>query len=83
MAKTNKNRSLKQRKHFTSKEIRFSDSVKEVRHVTIRNGCGNKSVTKYRNGRKIFSRTRKLNRKEIDCIHRKQFVPGLFESCFI
>ena len=46
----------------------------------IRGKSGYKSVTIQINGRKKTSK-RKLTKKEIDCIRRCQFIPGLFKDC--
>ena len=50
------------------------------KRVTIRGKTGHKSVTIQMNGRKKTS-TRKLTKKEMNCIRRCQFIPGLFNDC--
>jgi DNA-binding protein YbaB len=52
----------------------------KTKRVTIRGKSGYKSVTIQINGRKKTSK-RKLTKKEIDCIRRCQFIPGLFKDC--
>ena len=52
----------------------------KTKRVTIRGKSGYKSVSFYVNGRKKTSK-RKLTKKEIDCIRRCQFIPGLFKDC--
>jgi hypothetical protein len=52
----------------------------KTKRVTIRGKTGHKSVTVRINGRKKTSK-RKLTKKEIDCIRRCQFIPGLFKDC--
>jgi hypothetical protein len=48
--------------------------------VTIRGKSGHKSVTVQTNGRNKTTK-RKLTQKEIKCIRRCQFIPGLFKDC--
>jgi hypothetical protein len=52
----------------------------KTKQVTIRGKSGYKSVSVHMNGRKKTSK-RKLTKKEIDCIRRCQFIPGLFKEC--
>jgi hypothetical protein len=52
----------------------------KTKRVTIRGKSGYKSVTVQVNGRKKTSK-RKLTKKEINCIRRCQFIPGLFKDC--
>jgi len=59
--------------------INGSQKIK-TRRVTIRGNSGHKSVTVQVNGRKKTSK-RKLTKKEIKCIRRCQFIPGLFKDC--
>jgi hypothetical protein len=52
----------------------------KTKRVTIRGKTGHKSVTVTINGRNKTSK-RKLTKKEIQCIRRCQFIPGLFKDC--
>jgi len=52
----------------------------KTKRVTIRGTSGYKSVVTQVNGRKKTSK-RKLTKKEIKCIRRCQFIPGLFKDC--
>jgi len=52
----------------------------KIKRVTIRGKVGHKSVTIQTDGRKKTSK-RKLTKKEIKCIQRCQFIPGLFKDC--
>ena len=52
----------------------------KTKRVTIRGTSGYKSVVTQVNGRKKTSK-RKLTKKEITCIRRCQFIPGLFKDC--
>lgn len=54
----------------------------KVTEVCINGARGHKSVTiKNRAGKKIKSSKKRLTRKEMNCIKRCQFVPGLFRDC--
>jgi len=52
----------------------------KTKRVTIRGKTGHKSVVTQINGRSKTSK-RKLTKKEIQCIRRCQFIPGLFKDC--
>ena len=52
-----------------------------VRKVTVKRGKGYKMVTKYVNGKKIYSVKRKLQKPEILKIKMGKFIPGLFSDC--
>lgn len=70
-------------KHFVyaSQQIHHHGNDKTVHRVTVKNGKGHKSVTKYRRG-KLMSRVKRLLREEeMEHIHRKKFIPGLFRDC--
>jgi hypothetical protein len=64
----------------THSDIVHGKQQKKTKRVTIRGKSGHKSVTVQINGRKKTSK-RKLTKKEIDCIRRCQFIPGLFKNC--
>lgn len=52
-----------------------------VRKVTVKRGKGYKSITKYVNGKKVYSVKRKLHKPEILQIKMGKFIPGLFADC--
>jgi hypothetical protein len=54
---------------------------KIIRKVTIKNGKGYKSVTKYHKGRKVGSIKKPIHKKHIHLIKRGIFVPNLFSDC--
>jgi hypothetical protein len=54
---------------------------KIVRKVSIKNGKGYKSVTKYHKGKKIGSSKKKIHKSHISMIKFKKFIPGLFRDC--
>jgi hypothetical protein len=48
--------------------------------VSIRGSKGFKEVSVLTNGRRKTSK-KKLSKKEMECIRKCQFIPGLFRSC--
>ena len=67
--------------NYNSNEIKQVGGVKVLRKVTIRNGKGYKSVTKYKNGRKIGTSKKPIDKTHIDLIKIGKFIPGLFFDC--
>jgi len=54
----------------------------KIQTVTIKGKHGKKSVIiKNQSGRVTKKSTKKLNKKEIECIRKCQFIPGLFKDC--
>jgi hypothetical protein len=58
-----------------------SGGKKMVRKVTIKQGKGYKSVTKYNKGRKLSSIKKPLPKHHIESIKQGKFIPGLFDEC--
>jgi hypothetical protein len=54
---------------------------KMVRRVSIKNGRGYKSVTKYHKGKKTSSIKKPIHKGHILTIRNGIFVPGLFIDC--
>lgn len=54
---------------------------KIVRKVSIKNGKGYKSITKYHKGRKISCVKKPIHNSHIMLIQSRKFVPGLFSDC--
>ena len=69
--------------HFNYKntEIKMQKGGKIVRKVTIKNGKGHKSITKYHKGKKIYSVKKPIHKEDIHLIILGKFIPGLFDSC--
>jgi len=69
---------------YTSEQTHYDivdgKKQKKTNRVTIRGTSGHKSVSVEINGRKKTSK-RKLTKKEIHCIRRCKFIPGLFKDC--
>ena len=54
---------------------------KQVRKVSIKNGKGYKSVTKYYKGKKIGSTKKAIHKHHVGQILGGKFIPGLFSDC--
>jgi hypothetical protein len=68
--------------NYKSHEERHLPSgSKIVRKVTIKNGKGHKSVTKYHKGKKVGSAKKPIHKSHVDMILVGKFVPGLFSDC--
>ena len=71
-------------KHFNydNTEIKSQKGgQKIVRKVTIKNGKGYKSVTKYYKGKKISTIKKPVHISHIESIQIGEFIPGLFLDC--
>jgi hypothetical protein len=75
--KTNKKRSSF---HYKNKEHTMKGGTKTVRTVSIKNGKGYKSVTKYYKGKKMSTIKKPIHKNHINMIKAKKFVPGLFSD---
>lgn len=67
--------------NYYSNETKQMGGTKTVRKVSIRNGKGYKSLTKYRNGKKIGTSKKNINKSHITLIQFGKFIPGLFLDC--
>ena len=70
--------------HFNYKnhEVKIiSHGSKVLRKVSIKNGRGYKSVTKYHKGKKISSAKKPIHKSHVDSIKIGKFIPGLFSDC--
>lgn len=67
---------------YENKEVKNQMGGKKiVRKVSIKNGKGYKSVTKYSRGKKVRSVRKPLNKSHIEMIKNGKFIPGLFLDC--
>ena len=67
--------------NYESNESKQMGGAKIVRKVSIRNGKGYKSLTKYRNGKKIGTSKKSINKGHVHLIKSGKFIPGLFAEC--
>lgn len=67
---------------YENTEIKVqSGGKKMIRKVSIKNGKGYKSVTKYMKGRKVSSVKKPIHKSHVELIHNRKFIPGLFLDC--
>ena len=68
--------------NYTNTEVKYiSGGGKIVRKVTIKNGKGHKSVTKYYKGKKVGTAKKPIHKPQVDMILVGTFIPGLFSDC--
>jgi len=68
--------------NYENTEVKtMTGGSKIVRKVSIKNGKGYKSVTKYRKGKKTGTIKKPIHKAHIDLIQRGKFIPGLFLDC--
>ena len=66
----------------THSEFHAGEGRTKANEVQIRGNKGTKSVTIKNKTGKVIKRSKKaLTRKQIKCIQKCQFVPGLFKDC--
>ena len=64
-------------------EILQKNGIKTIRKVSVKNGKGYKSVTQYRNGKRIGTIKKRIHGGHMNLIKERKFIPGLFEDCCI
>lgn len=64
----------------THSEFKNGKSQTKTRRVTIHGKSGYKMLTIRKSGKTKKSKKR-LTKKEINCIKKCQFIPGLFKDC--
>jgi hypothetical protein len=67
--------------NYKNTEIKTLKGGKIIRHVTIKNGKGYKSVTKYHGKKKIGTKKNRICKQHISLIKKGIFIPGLFSDC--
>jgi hypothetical protein len=68
--------------NYQNVEVNYKQNGgKIVRKVSIKNGKGYKSVTKYHKGRKISTAKKPIHKDHISLIKMGKFIPGLFSDC--
>lgn len=67
--------------NYANTEIKKQLGGKTVRKVSIKNGKGYKSVTKYHKGKKIRTIKKPIHKSHIQLISWGKFIPGLFTDC--
>jgi hypothetical protein len=69
--------------NYENTEKKQKGGLKIVRKVSIKNGKGYKSITKYKKGRKIGTIKKPIHNEHIDMIKGGKFIVGLFNDCII
>lgn len=68
--------------NYNNTEVKkLQNGGKIVRKVSIKNGKGYKSVTKYHKGKKVGSVKKPIHKDHIGLIQMGKFIPGLFSDC--
>lgn len=68
--------------NYQNKEVKVQKGgLKTVRKVSIKNGKGYKSVTKYHKNKKIGTSKKPIHDTHIGLIKMGKFIPGLFIEC--
>jgi len=68
---------------YQGTEILQKNGIKTIRKVSVKNGKGHKSVTKYRKGKRLGTIKKTLHGGHLRLIEERKFIPGLFEDCCI
>ena len=67
--------------NYKSTETKMIGGKKIVRKVSIKNGKGFKTVSKYHKGRKLYTIKKHIHKDHINLIQKRKFIPGLFSYC--
>ncbi len=68
--------------NYNNTEVKtMTGGSKIVRRVSIKNGKGYKSVTKYHKGKKSYTNKKPIHKNHIGLIKNGKFIPGLFLDC--
>ena len=69
--------------NYNNTEVKkLQNGGKIVRKVSIKNGKGYKSVTKYYKGKKVGTAKKPIHKDHIGLIQMGKFIPGLFSDCY-
>jgi predicted RNase H-related nuclease YkuK (DUF458 family) len=66
---------------YNNVETKMVGGTKIVRKVSIKNGKGQKSMIKYKNGKKIHSVKKPISDEDTKKIKQGIFIVGLFDDC--
>jgi hypothetical protein len=67
--------------NYENTEIQKQTGGKIVRKVSIKKGKGYKSVSRFRNGKKVSTVRKPIHIDHIKLIKQRKFIPGLFLDC--
>ncbi len=66
---------------YTSVQSHSTPKETKITRVTVKGKRGYKSVEVRQRGQKTRKSRKPLTRKQIHCIKKCQFIPGLFKDC--
>jgi hypothetical protein len=69
--------------NYENTEKKQIGGFKVVRKVSVKNGKGYKSITKYKKGKKIGTIKKPIHNEHIDMIKGGKFIVGLFNDCIM
>jgi hypothetical protein len=69
--------------NYSNSETKQMGGKKIVRTVSIKNGKGYKSLTKYKGNKKVGSIKKHINKDHIQLIKGRKFIPGLFSDLIV
>ena len=67
--------------NYENIEIKSQAGGKVVRKVSIKNGKGYKSITKFKKGKRVSTIKKNIHKHHINLIQSRKFIPGLFDDC--
>jgi hypothetical protein len=67
--------------NYENMETKQMGGTKVVRKVTVKNGRGFKSITKYRKGKKFSSVKKPIHTHHVKMIKKGKLIVGLFDDC--
>ena len=67
--------------NYSNTEITQKGGLKTIRKVSIENGVGYKSISKFKNNKRKSTVKKELTDGQVMMIKNKQFIPGLFNDC--
>ena len=72
---------MKDKYAYESIDIIKNGNKKTVRKVSVKNGKGYKSVSRFVNGKHIGTAKKKIEDNHVDLIKGGSFISGLFNDC--
>jgi hypothetical protein len=67
--------------NYYNKDVRVANGKKTVRVVSVKNGRGYKSVTKYRGKKRLGTVKKRIHDDHIQLIGGGKFIHGFFDDC--
>jgi hypothetical protein len=67
--------------NYENTETKQMGGTRVVRKVTVKNGRGFKSITKYKKGKKLSSVKKPIHTHHVKMIKKGKFIVGLFDDC--